>query len=182
MNAYIYIENGIYLQAKAFGKGGSAFGELVFNTSATGYEEIISDPSYAGQFIIFTMPEIGIVGINENDKESSKIHASGIFVRNFNNEPSNFRSQMSLEDYFLQNGKFGVYDIDTRFLTKMLRDEGSLRAFVSTEISDKAALKKALSESARIEEINYVSIVSTHRVAGMPSAEATPSPQAAAKR
>ena len=161
MNAYIYIENGIYLQAKAFGKGGSAFGELVFNTSATGYEEIISDPSYAGQFIIFTMPEIGIVGINENDKESSKIHASGIFVRNFNNEPSNFRSQMSLEDYFLQNGKFGVYDIDTRFLTKMLRDEGSLRAFVSTEISDKAALKKALSESARIEEINYVSIVST---------------------
>jgi len=161
MNAYIYIENGIYLQAKAFGKGGSAFGELVFNTSATGYEEIISDPSYAGQFIIFTMPEIGIVGINENDKESSKIHASGIFVRNFNNEPSNFRSQMSLEDYFLQNEKFGVYDIDTRFLTKMLRDEGSLRAFVSTEISDKAALKKALSESARIEEINYVSIVST---------------------
>nr|WP_314068924.1 glutamine-hydrolyzing carbamoyl-phosphate synthase small subunit [uncultured Campylobacter sp.] len=161
MNAYIYIENGIYLQAKAFGKGGSAFGELVFNTSATGYEEIISDPSYAGQFIIFTMPEIGIVGINENDKESSKIHASGIFVRNFNNEPSNFRSQMSLEDYFLQNEKFGVYDIDTRFLTKMLRDQGSLRAFVSTEISDKAALKKALSESARIEEINYVSIVST---------------------
>ena len=161
MNAYIYIENGIYLQAKAFGKGGSAFGELVFNTSATGYEEIISDPSYAGQFIVFTMPEIGIVGINENDKESSKIHASGIFVRNFNNEPSNFRSQMSLEDYFLQNGKFGVYDIDTRFLTKMLRDQGSLRAFVSTEISDKAALKKALSESARIEEINYVSIVST---------------------
>ena len=159
MNAYIYIENGIYLQAKAFGKGGSAFGELVFNTSATGYEEIISDPSYAGQFIIFTMPEIGIVGINENDKESSKIHASGIFVRNFNNEPSNFRSQMSLEDYFLQNEKFGVYDIDTRFLTKMLRDEGSLRAFVSTEISDKAALKKALSESARIEEINYVSIL-----------------------
>ncbi|MBQ2430599.1 MAG: carbamoyl phosphate synthase small subunit, partial [Campylobacter sp.] len=85
MKAYIYIENGVYLEAKAFGKGGSAFGELVFNTSITGYQEIISDPSYAGQFIVFTMPEIGIVGTNNFDNESSKIHASGIFIRNFNN-------------------------------------------------------------------------------------------------
>ena len=66
MKAYIYLENGIYMEAKAFGKGGSAFGELVFNTSLTGYEEIITDPSYAGQFIVFTMPEIGIVGINDD--------------------------------------------------------------------------------------------------------------------
>ena len=69
MKAYIYLENGVYLEAKAFGKGGSAFGELVFNTSLTGYEEIITDPSYAGQFIVFTMPEIGIVGINDDDTE-----------------------------------------------------------------------------------------------------------------
>ena len=91
MKAYIYIENGVFLEAKAFGKGGSSVGEMVFNTSLTGYEEIITDPSYAGQFIVFTMPEIGIVGTNVNDLESSKIHASGIFVRNFNKIPSNFR-------------------------------------------------------------------------------------------
>ncbi|MDA3045899.1 glutamine-hydrolyzing carbamoyl-phosphate synthase small subunit [Campylobacter sp. JMF_01 NE2] len=161
MKAYVYLENGVFLEAKAFGKGGSAFGELVFNTSITGYEEIISDPSYAGQFIVFTMPEIGIVGTNSDDEESGKIHASGIFIREFNNTPSNFRSEQNLEEYFIKNGKFGVYDIDTRYLTKMLRDEGNLRVFVSTEISDKETLKKALQDSARIEEVNYVSIVST---------------------
>lgn len=161
MKAYIYIENGVYLVADAFGKGGSAFGELVFNTSATGYQEIMSDPSYAGQFIIFTMPEIGIVGTNEFDNESSKIHASGVFIREFNNNPSNFRAMSNLEEYFIANNKFGIYNIDTRYLTKMLRDEGNLRAFVSTEISDKELLKKALLDSAKIDEINYVSIVST---------------------
>ena len=161
MKAYIYLENGIYMEAKAFGKGGSAFGELVFNTSLTGYEEIITDPSYAGQFIVFTMPEIGIVGINDDDKESNKIHASGVFMRNFNAKPSNFRSQESIEKFFYKQGKFGVYDIDTRYLTKMLRDSGNLRVYVSTEISNKDELKKALENSARIDEINYVSIVST---------------------
>ena len=75
MKAYIYLENGVYLEAKAFGACGSVFGEMVFNTSMTGYEEIITDPSYAGQFIVFTMPEIGIVGINDDDMESlSLIH------------------------------------------------------------------------------------------------------------
>lgn len=161
MKAYIYLENGVYLEAKAFGKGGSAFGELVFNTSLTGYEEIITDPSYAGQFIVFTMPEIGIVGINDDDTESNKIHASGVFMRNFNANPSNFRSTQNIEKFFYDQGKFGIYDIDTRYLTKMLRDSGNLRVYVSTEISDKDELKKALESSARIDEINYVSIVST---------------------
>lgn len=164
MKAHIYIENGIYLEAKAFGKGGSAFGELVFNTAMTGYEEIITDPSYAGQFIVFTMPEIGIVGINDDDQESAKIHASGVFVRNFNKTPSNFRSQRTLEDFFIQQGKFGIYDIDTRFLTKLIRDNGNLRVIVSTEISDMSILKKELENSAKIDEINYVSIVSTKNV------------------
>lgn len=163
MKAYVYIENGIFIEAKAFGKGGTAFGEMVFNTSLTGYEEIITDPSYAGQFVVFTMPEIGIVGTNKNDMESLKIHASGIFIRNFNKIPSNFRSQLDLESFFIQNEKFGVYDIDTRYLTKILRDEGNLRTIVSTEISDKNMLKTMLESSARIDEVNYVSIVSTKK-------------------
>ena len=160
MNAYIYIENGVFLQAKAFGAPGECAGELVFNTSMTGYEEIMSDPSYAGQFIVFTMPEIGIVGINDDDMESSKIHASGVIMRNYNDDPSNYRSQRSLGKFFEEQGKFGVYDIDTRFLTKMLRDEGALMAYVSTQISDKAELKRRLEASKRIEEINYVKTIS----------------------
>lgn len=163
MKAYIYIENGVFLEAKAFGKGGSSVGEMVFNTSLTGYEEIITDPSYAGQFIVFTMPEIGIVGTNVNDLESSKIHASGIFVRNFNKIPSNFRSTMDLENFFIKNEKFGIYDVDTRYLTKILRDSGTLRAIASTEISDKETLKRMLESSAKIDEINFVSIVSTKK-------------------
>ena len=161
MKAYIYIENGTFLQAKAFGKSGTAIGELVFNTSMSGYQEIISDPSYAGQFIVFTMPEIGIVGTNSFDNESPKIHASGVFMRKFNKIASNFRNEMDLEEYFVQNSKFGVYDIDTRYLTKMLRDGGTLNVIVSTEISDKDTLKQMLENSAKIDEVNYVSIVST---------------------
>lgn len=161
MKAYIYVENGLFLEANAFGKGGSAFGELVFNTSMTGYQEIITDPSYAGQFIVFTMPEIGIVGTNDDDMESSKIHASAILMREFNKFSSNYRSKLNLEEFFYKNNKFGVYGVDTRFLTKMLRDNGNLRAFISTEISDIEILKDELKNSARIDEINYVSIVST---------------------
>lgn len=161
MDAYIYVENGVFLKAKAFGKGGTAVGELVFNTSLSGYQEIITDPSYAGQFIIFTMPEIGIVGANSDDMESRKIHASGILVRRVNSHPSNYRSKKSLEEFFIEQGKFGICDVDTRFLTKMLRDSGSLRAIISTEISNEEILKEELAQSARIEDVNYVAIVST---------------------
>lgn len=164
MRAYIYLENGVFLQAKAFGASGTTSGEMVFNTSLTGYQEIMSDPSYAGQFIVFTMPEIGIVGVNEDDMESAKIHASGVLMRDFNSTPSNFRSQKSLEEFFKEQGKFGVYDIDTRFLTKMLRDNGALHAVISTEISDEKELKKLLENSPRISEINYVVKVSTEQI------------------
>ena len=164
MRAYIYLENGVFLQAKAFGASGTASGEMVFNTSLTGYQEIMSDPSYAGQFIVFTMPEIGIVGVNEDDMESAKIHASGVLMRDFNSTASNFRSQKSLEEFFKEQGKFGVYGIDTRFLTKMLRDNGALHAVISTEISDEKELKKLLENSPRISEINYVAKVSTEQI------------------
>lgn len=160
MNAYIYIENGTYLVAKAFGAHGECAGELVFNTSMTGYEEIMSDPSYAGQFIVFTMPEIGIVGINDDDMEGYKIHASGVLMRSYNEQSSNFRAQKTLGKFFEEQGKFGVYDIDTRYLTKMLRDEGALMCYISTQISDKDELKRRLEAAGRIEDTNYVAMVS----------------------
>lgn len=160
MNAYIYIENGTFLKAKAFGVHGEWAGELVFNTSMTGYQEIVSDPSYAGQFIVFTMPEIGIVGANDDDMESVRIHASGAFMRNYNDSYSNYRGKKSLAKLFEEQGKFGIYDIDTRSLTKMLRKEGALMAYVSTQIDDPKELCKRLNASGRIDSTNYVAKVS----------------------
>ncbi|WP_169753188.1 glutamine-hydrolyzing carbamoyl-phosphate synthase small subunit [Campylobacter mucosalis] len=162
MDAYIYIQNGTFLKARAFGASGECAGELVFNTSMTGYQEIASDPSYAGQFVVFTMPEIGIVGTNDDDNESAKIYASGIIMRNYNEFVSNYRAKKSLDEYFKEQGKFGIYGVDTRFLTKMLRDEGALMAFISTTDSDPESLKQKLKNAGRIEDTNYVNIVSTN--------------------
>jgi len=157
----LYFENGTILEAKSFGANGTTVGEVVFNTSMTGYQEIVSDPSYAGQFVTFTMPEIGIVGSNEQDMESSIAHCKGIIVRNYHPRPSNFRSQEPLHILLERYGVMGITDIDSRFLTKMLRDEGSMMMIASTEIDDTKELKKILEETPRIEEINYIEQVST---------------------
>jgi len=158
---YIYLENGIFLSAKSFGASGTAVGEIVFNTSMTGYQEIITDPSYAGQFITFTAPEIGNVGVNENDNESKKAWCKGVLVRNYNENYSNFRAESSLSKLLKENNTLGICDIDTRFLTKTIRDEGAMMMIASTTISSKDELKKILEETPRIEEINYIEQVST---------------------
>lgn len=158
---WIYLENGVFLEAKSFGFEGTKTGEIVFNTSMSGYQEIMSDPSYAGQFVVFTMPEIGIVGTNDNDMESKTIHASGMFVRNLNVMPSNFRSTKTLPEFLKQHHSMGICDIDTRYLTKMIRDSGPKMMIASTEVSDKEKLQAMLKASPRIEEVNYIEKVST---------------------
>ena len=158
---WIYLENGILLEAKSFGFDGTKVGEIVFNTSMSGYQEIMSDPSYAGQFVVFTMPEIGIVGTNKDDMESKTIHASGMLVRNFNEEPSSFRSTNPLSKFLETHKGLGICDIDTRYLTKMIRDSGSQMMIASTKISSKDKLKNILESTPRIEEINYIEKVST---------------------
>ncbi len=159
--AYIYFENGTFLEAKSFGAQKTEVGEIVFNTSMTGYQEIMSDPSYAGQFVTFTMPEIGNVGVNDEDMESRSAWSKGMIVRNYQKRYSNFRAEDSLENFLKKYDIMGLCDVDTRYITKMLRDEGSMMMIASTEISDKEQLAKMLSESPRIEEINYIEQVST---------------------
>ncbi len=159
--AWIYLENGAFFEAKSFGAGTTAVGEIVFNTSMSGYQEIVSDPSYAGQFVTFTMPEIGNVGVNDEDMESKAAHAKGIIVRQFQKRYSNFRAQEGLDTFLKAQGVMGLCDIDTRYLTKMLRKEGSMMMVASTTVSDKAELKKILESTPRIEEINYIEEVST---------------------
>ena len=159
--AYIYLENGIFLEAKSFGADTTCVGEIVFNTSITGYQEIMSDPSYAGQFVTFTTPEIGNVGVNEQDMESKKAHAKGMIVRKYQQRYSNFRAEDSLANFLKENNVMGICDIDTRYLTKMLRSEGAMMMVASTKISDKNELKKVLEDSPRIEDVNYIEQVST---------------------
>lgn len=158
---WLYLENGVFLEAKAFGKEGTKVGEMVFNTSMTGYQEIMSDPSYAGQFVVFTMPEVGIVGTNADDMESRGVHASGMIIRSLNAFDSNFRSTGELPAFLSEYDALGICEIDTRYLTKMVRDGGPKMMIASTEISDKEELKKMLENSPRIEEVNYVEQVST---------------------
>ena len=160
-DVYIYLENGTYIEAKSFGADGTSVGEIVFNTSLTGYQEIMSDPSYAGQFVTFTTPEIGNVGVNDEDMESSSAHAKGMLVRNYQPRYSNFRAEESLDAFLVKHNVMGITLVDTRFLTKMIRSEGAMMMIASTEISDKDELKKMLENSPRIEDVNYIEQVST---------------------
>lgn len=160
-NAWIYLANGMYFTAKSFGAEGTSVGELVFNTSLTGYQEITTDPSYAGQFVCFTMPEIGIVGANAKDMESRGIFAKGILCRHYNADFSNFRADESLDVFLKSHNAMGICEIDTRFLTITLRENGAMMMVASTEVSDKNALKEILAASPKIEEINYIKEVST---------------------
>jgi carbamoyl-phosphate synthase small subunit len=161
---YIYLENGTFLEAESFGAQTTSVGEIVFNTSMTGYQEITSDPSYAGQFVTFTMPEIGNVGVNDEDMESKGAFAKGIIVRTYQERYSNFRGTDALDKFLKEQGVMGICNIDTRYLTKMLRSEGAMMMIASTEISDKEELKKVLENSPRIEDVNYIEEVSTKEV------------------
>ena len=118
---------------RAFGAKGTVLGEVVFNTSLTGYQEILTDPSYAGQFVLFTCPEIGNVGINLEDMESTKAHMGGMLVRHLSLNVSNYRSAMDLSAYLEQQNVVGISEIDTRAITRRLRDTGCLNGVITTD-------------------------------------------------
>ena len=163
MRVTILLENGMSFEAKGFGTGGTKVGEIVFNTSMTGYQEIITDPSYAGQFVVFTMPEIGNVGVNKDDMESKKAYLKGIIVREYVNNYSNFRAEKSLDEFLKEQNILGISEIDTRFLTKLIRKEGAMMMIASSEIHDINKLKEILHNSPRIEEIDYIKEVTTKK-------------------
>lgn len=159
---YLYFENGIFLQAKSFGSHGTLVGEVVFNTSITGYQEIITDPSYAGQFIVLSMPEIGIVGVNPLDMESRAAFCQGIIVRNYSDFYSNFRANESLGSFLKDQGIFGISGIDTRAIIKTIRNNGAMMMIASTEVSSKDTLQAMLLKAQKIQDINFIPEVSTN--------------------
>lgn len=157
----LYFANGLFCKAKAFSGNGTSIGEVVFNTSLTGYQEIITDPSYTGQFIAFTMPEIGIVGVNTKDTESRSIFCRGVIVRHYHDMPSNFRSEQSLKQLLDSHNILGICEIDTRTLTKIIRTQGAMMMIASTQIHDKNELASLLRNATPIESENHIDYVST---------------------
>ena len=133
MEGLIYLEDGTVFKGQGFGASGTAVGELVFNTSMTGYQEILTDPSYKGQIIDMTYPLVGNYGISEHDNESDKIHAFGLIVKDLCETPSNSMCVKTLDRWLDENGVPGVYDIDTRKITKIIRKNGTVKCLISTE-------------------------------------------------
>ncbi len=144
MNAILALEDGSVFHGQAFGARASACGEVCFNTSMTGYQEILTDPSYKGQIVTMTYPLIGNYGVNAQDVESWRPHVAGFVVRELSAVVSNWRADGSLAEYLEQNGIPAIQGLDTRALTKKLRVRGALNGFISTEgVSDEQALKRA---------------------------------------
>jgi len=131
--AIVYLEDGTRFCGTSLAVYGETGGELVFNTAMTGYQEILTDPSYAGQIVVMTYPLIGNYGVNPEDVESARIHVKGFVVKEFCRHPSNFRATQSLIDYLNENKILAVEGIDTRALTKHLRVRGAMKGIISTE-------------------------------------------------
>src|SRR3954465_7642054 len=138
--AKLALEDGTVFTGRAFGHDGTTAGEVVFNTSMTGYQEILTDPSYKGQIVTMTYPLIGNYGINRQDVESRQPHVAGFVIKELSPLHSNYRADMSLDEYLRQNRIIGIEGIDTRALTRKLRISGAMRGVLSTTLLDDAAL------------------------------------------
>ena len=158
--ALLVIEDGTVFEGSGFGAEGEVFGEVVFNTSMTGYQEILTDPSYNGQIVTMTYPEIGNCGVNEEDVESRRPFLKGFVVKEYWRTPSNWRSQGDLESYLANYGIVGIEGIDTRSLTKLIRSKGAQKAAISTEDLDPKSLLKKVQSSEGIVGIDLVTEVS----------------------
>src|SRR5215213_531666 len=156
IKAMLALEDGSIFCGEAFGARASACGEVCFNTSMTGYQEILTDPSYKGQIVTMTYPLIGNYGVNLQDVESWRPHVAGFVIRELSPIVSNWRSDFSLSDYLAKYGIPGIQDIDTRALTKKLRVGGAMKGYVGTiDISDADAVKRA-QEWTGLVGIDYV--------------------------
>ena len=159
MKAILALEDGTIFKGRSFTDHGETEGEVVFNTSMTGYQEILTDPSYCGQMVTMTYPLIGNYGVNEADVESDRIQVKAFLVKEYQPYPSNFRSQKSLGDYLKENGIPGIEGIDTRALTRHIRLSGAMRGVLSTEDLDSASLIRKAKASPQMTGSDLVSKV-----------------------
>ncbi len=159
-NAKLVLSNGVTFTGFSFGAMGSTVGEIVFNTGMTGYQEVITDPSYYGQILTFTYPEIGNTGINFEDSESDK-SVKGLIVRNYSNNNSNWRSKLNFNQWLIEKNIIGLYGVDTRALVKILRSYGSMNGLITTEKNDLDSCLEIISNTPIMEGLNLAKEVST---------------------
>ena len=160
---YLVLEDGSVHEGEPFGAPGTAFGEVVFNTSMIGYQEMLTDPSYAGQIVVPTYPLIGNYGIHPEAVESRRVQVAGFVVREHSANPSHFGSTSSLDDYLLSQGVLGLSGVDTRAITRRLRSSGVMMGCVTSQLSPEEALTR-LKEAPRYDDLDLVASVSTESV------------------
>ena len=168
MHAYLALEDGTIFKGTAYGAKGTAHGEVVFNTGMTGYQEILTDPSYCGQIVTLTYPMVGNYGINKEDIESERPQVQAFVVREQCDLPSNWRSENNLNDYLKDNGIIGISKIDTRKLTRILRNHGTMLGVVTTEYSDPETLKELARRKPEISGNLLVPQVTTKEIYNIP--------------
>jgi carbamoyl-phosphate synthase small subunit len=169
--AILVLEDGRTFNGASFGADGEAFGEMVFNTSMSGYQEILTDPSYAGQIVCMTYPLIGNYGVNEADVESRRPWVEGFVVREASRITSNWRSTESLDDYLKLNNIVGIEHIDTRALVRHIRDKGAMRAGISTIEADPSALLAKILASPEMANRELASVVTIDEQFDYPAAD-----------
>ena len=174
MKAKLSLENGTLFTAEAFGAPGEVTGEVVFNTSITGYQEILTDPSYCGQIVTLTYPLIGNYGINGEDLESARPQVRGVIVRESSGIFSNFRADKSLASWLREHNVMAIEGLDTRMLTRMLRTDGSLRGVISTIDMDDASLQAKASSSPSMNGLDLATKVTCERPYSWDEADITP--------
>ncbi len=159
--ALLVLADGTAFAGWSFGAEGTAVGEVVFNTGMTGYQEVMTDPSYRGQLITFTCPELGNTGVNDLDQESARPQAAGIIARNVSRLASSWRATGTLPDYLKQHGIPGIAGVDTRALTRWLRSQGVMNGAISTEILDPQALLERVRQAPAMQGLSLVAEVTT---------------------
>ncbi len=162
--AILVLADGSVYRGWSFGAKGTVVGEVVFNTGMTGYQEVLTDPSYRGQIVTFTYPELGNTGVNSEDEESARPQVKGAIARNVTYRPSNWRSTQSLPDYLQQWNIPGIYGIDTRALTRQIRSLGAINGGISTEILDSDKLLLQVQQAPSMAGLNLVKEVTTKEV------------------
>ena len=159
--ALLVLADGTSYQGWSFGSIGTAIGEVVFNTGMTGYQEVLTDPSYLGQIVTFTYPELGNTGVNAEDEESDHPHVKGVIARNVTYRPSNWRATQSLPDYLIEHNIPGIYGIDTRSLTRKIRSLGAMNGGISSEILDPKELLHQVRLAPNMAGLNLIKEVTT---------------------
>jgi len=162
-HAYLLLEDGRRFEGRALGARGTAIGEVVFNTAMTGYQEILTDPSYTGQLVTMTYPLIGNYGVNDEDRESGRPAVAGFIIREAARRHSSWRSTGSLDDYLAEHGIVGITEVDTRALTLHLRDEGAMRGSICSDPAAESGLMERIHAHPLMEGLELACGVSTSK-------------------